>query len=101
MAGGRERVRTIACDNLLGARISICGGDVSVGLDSRINAMLMGQIKAYVDARVDEKIADALENRGVDVRFGMSVPEMTSQQLSELDTFIKNRVAEALRQSSL
>ena len=101
MAGGRERVRTIACDNLLGARISICGGDVSVGLDSRINAMLMGQIKAYVDARVDEKIADALENRGVNVRFGMSVPEMTSQQLSELDTFIKNRVAEALRQSSL
>lgn len=63
--------------------------------------MLMGQIKAYVDARVDEKIADALENRGVNVRFGMSVPEMTSQQLSELDTFIKNRVAEALRQSSL
>jgi hypothetical protein len=101
MAGGRERVRTIACDNLLGARISICGGDVSVGLDSRINAMLMGQIKAYVDARVDEKIADALENRGVNVRFGVSVPEMTSQQLSELDTFIKNRVAEALRQSSL
>jgi len=72
-----------------------------VGLDSRINAMLMGQIKAYVDARVDEKIADALENRGVNVRFGVSVPEMTSQQLSELDTFIKNRVAEALRQSSL
>ena len=72
-----------------------------MGLDSRINAMLMGQIKAYVDARVDEKIADALENRGVNVRFGMSVPEMTSQQLSELDTFIKNRVAEALRQSSL
>ena len=101
MAGGRERVRTIACDNLLGARISICGGDVSVGLDSRINAMLMGQIKAYVDARVDEKIADALENRGVNVRFGMSVPEMTSQQLSELDTFIKNRVAKALRQSPL
>ena len=101
MAGGRERVRTIACDNLLGARISICGGDVSVGLDSRINAMLMGQIKAYVDARVDEKIADALENRGVNVRFGASVPEMTSQQLSELDTFIKNRVAKALRQSSL
>jgi len=101
MAGGRERVRTIACDNLLGARISICGGDVSVGLDSRINAMLMGQIKAYVDARVDEKIADALENRGVNVRFGVSVPEMTSQQLSELDTFIKNRVAEALRQSPL
>jgi NADH dehydrogenase FAD-containing subunit len=63
--------------------------------------MLMGQIKAYVDARVDEKIADALENRGVNVRFGVSVPEMTSQQLSELDTFIKNRVAEALRQSSL
>ncbi|MFA5739341.1 MAG: hypothetical protein WC902_11205 [Bacteroidales bacterium] len=61
----------------------------------------MGQIKAYVDARVDEKIADALENRGVNVRFGVSVPEMTSQQLSELDTFIKNRVAEALRQSSL
>ena len=101
MAGGRERVRTIACDNLLGARISICGGDVSVRLGSRINAMLMGQIKAYVDARVDEKIADALENRGVNVRFGVSVPEMTSQQLSELDTFIKNRVAEALRQSSL
>lgn len=101
MAGGREQVRTIACDNLLGARISICGGDVSVGLDSRINAMLMGQIKAYVDARVDEKIADALENRGVNVRFGMSVPEMTSQQLSELDTFIKNRVAKALRQSPL
>ena len=101
MAGGRERVRTIACDNLLGARISICGGDVSVGLDSRINAMLMGQIKAYVDARVDEKIADALENRGVNVRFGVSVPEMTSQQLSELDTFIKNRVAEALLQSPL
>ena len=72
-----------------------------MGLDSRINAMLMGPIKAYVDARVDEKIADALENRGVDVRFGMSVPEMTSQQLSELDTFIKNRVAEALRQSPL
>ncbi len=72
-----------------------------MGLDSRINAMLMGQIKAYVDARVDEKIADALENRGVNVRFGVSVPEMTSQQLSELDTFIKNRVAEALRQSSL
>ena len=71
-----------------------------MGLDSRINAMLMGQIKAYVDARVDEKIADALENRGVNVRFGVSVPEMTSQQLSELDTFIKNRVAEALRQSS-
>ena len=70
-------------------------------LDSRINDMLMGQIKAYVDARVDEKIADALENRGVNVRFGVSVPEMTSQQLSELDTFIKNRVAEALRQSSL
>ena len=70
-------------------------------LDSRINAMLMGQIKAYVDARVDEKIADALENRGVNVRFGVSVPEMTSQQLSELDTFIKNRVAEALRRSSL
>ncbi len=63
--------------------------------------MLMGQIKAYVDARVDEKIADALENRGVNVRFGVSVPEMTSQQLSELDTFIKNRVAEALRQSPL
>jgi len=63
--------------------------------------MLMGQIKAYVDARVDEKIADALENRGVNVRFGMSVPEMTSQQLSELDTFIKNRVAKALRQSPL
>ena len=72
-----------------------------MGLDSRINAMLMGQIKAYVDARVDEKIADALENRGVNVRFGVSVPEMTSQQLSELDTFIKNRVAEALRQSPL
>jgi len=70
-------------------------------LDSRINDMLMGQIKAYVDARVDEKIADALENRGVNVRFGVSVPEMTSQQLSELDTFIKNRVAKALRQSSL
>jgi len=70
-------------------------------LDSRINDMLMGQIKAYVDARVDEKIADALENRGVNVRFGVSVPEMTSQQLSELDTFIKNRVAEALRQSPL
>ena len=70
-------------------------------LDSRINAMLMGQIKAYVDARVDEKIADALENRGVNVRFGVSVPEMTSQQLSELDTFIKNRVAKALRQSPL
>ena len=63
--------------------------------------MLMGQIKAYVDARVDEKIADALENRGVNVRFGVSVPEMTSQQLSELDTFIKNRVAKALRQSPL
>jgi len=70
-------------------------------LDSRINDMLMGQIKAYVDARVDEKIADASENRGVNVRFGVSVPEMTSQQLSELDTFIKNRVAEALRQSPL
>ena len=63
--------------------------------------MLMGQITAYVDARVDEKIADALENRGVNVRFGVSVPEMTSQQLSELDTFIKNRVAKALRQSPL
>ena len=63
--------------------------------------MLMDRIKVYVDARVDEKIADALENRGVNVRFGVSVPEMTSQQLSELDTFIKNRVAEALRQSSL
>jgi len=70
-------------------------------LDSRINAMLMDRIKVYVDARVDEKIADALENRGVNVRFGVSVPEMTSQQLSELDTFIKNRVAEALRQSPL
>ena len=63
--------------------------------------MLMDRIKVYVDARVDEKIADALENRGVNVRFGMSVPEMTSQQLSELDTFIKNRVAKALRQSPL
>jgi len=63
--------------------------------------MLMDRIKVYVDARVDEKIADALENRGVNVRFGVSVPEMTSQQLSELDTFIKNRVAEALRQSPL
>ena len=70
-------------------------------LDSRINAILLDRIKVYVDARVDEKIADALENRGVNVRFGVSVPEMTSQQLSELDTFIKNRVAEALRQSSL
>ena len=70
-------------------------------LDDRIFAALMSRIEAYVDARVDEKIADALENRGVNVRFGVSVPEMTSQQLSELDTFIKNRVAEALRQSSL
>ena len=72
-----------------------------MNLDDRIFAALMSRIDAYVDARVDEKIADALENRGVNVRFGASVPEMTSQQLSELDTFIKNRVAEALRQSSL
>ena len=72
-----------------------------MNLDDRIFAALMSRIDAYVDARVDEKIADALENRGVNVRFGVSVPEMTSQQLSELDTFIKNRVAEALRQSSL
>ena len=72
-----------------------------MNLDDRIFAALMSRIDAYVDARVDEKIADALENRGVNVRFGASVPEMTSQQLIELDTFIKNRVAEALRQSSL
>ena len=72
-----------------------------MNLDDRIFAALMSRIDAYVDARVDEKIADALENRGVNVRFGVSVPEMTSQQLSELDTFIKNRVAEALRQSPL
>ena len=72
-----------------------------MNLNDRIIAAQMSRIEAYVDARVDEKIADALENRGVNVRFGVSVPEMTSQQLSELDTFIKNRVAEALRQSSL
>ena len=88
MAGGRERVRTIACDNLLGARISICGGDVSVGLDSRINAMLLDRIKAYVDARVDEKIAIALSRE-----------ELRKQLTSaELDVYIENRIKKALCQ---
>jgi len=38
-------------------------------LDSRINAILLDRIKVYVDARVDEKIADALENRGVNLTY--------------------------------
>ena len=88
MAGGRERVRTIACDNLLGARISICGGDVSVGLDSRINAMLMDRIKVYVDARIDEKIAIALSRE-----------ELRKQLVAsdELGSYIENRVMRALQ----
>ena len=90
MAGGRERVRTIACDNLLGARISICGGDVSVGLDSRINAMLMGQIKAYVDARIDEKIAAALSREELH-------KQLVTFTSAELDAYIENRIAKAMR----
>ena len=44
-------------------------------LDSRINAILLDRIKVYVDARVDEKIADALENRGVKDSLGAGVAD--------------------------
>ena len=74
-----------------------------MGLDSRINAMLMDRIKVYVDARVDEKIAIALENRRVDlVVGGVSAPALDPGQLdairNELNTTIENIVMKALRQ---
>jgi hypothetical protein len=88
MDGGRKRVRKIACNNMLNARIRIFAGDVSMGLDSRINAMLLDRIKAYVDARVDEKIAIALSRE-----------ELRKQLTSaELDVYIENRIKKALCQ---
>lgn len=88
MDGGRKRVRKIACNNMLNARIRIFAGVVPMRLDSRINAMLMGQIKAYVDARVDEKIAIALSRE-----------ELRKQLTSaELDVYIENRIKKALCQ---
>ena len=46
-----------------------------MNLNDRIIAAQMSRIEAYVDARVDEKIADALENRGVKDSLGAGVAE--------------------------
>ena len=88
MAGGRERVRAIARDNLFNVSISIFGGDVPMGLDSRINAMLLDRIKVYVDARIDEKIAIALSWEELHKQLAAS---------DELNTYIENRVRRSLQ----
>ena len=88
MAGGRKLSRKIACNNMLNARIRIFVGDVSMRLDSWINAMLLNRIKAYVDARIDEKIAMALSREELRKQLAAS---------DELSSYIENRVRRSLQ----
>ena len=70
------------------ARIRIFVGDVSMRLDSWINAMLLDRIKVYVDARIDEKIAMALSREELRKQLAAS---------DELNTYIENRVRRSLQ----
>ena len=73
---------------MLNARIRIFVGDVSMRLDSWINAMLLDRIKVYVDARIDEKIAMALSREELRKQLAAS---------DELNTYIENRVRRSLQ----
>jgi regulator of replication initiation timing len=57
-------------------------------LDNRVTATVMDRIKAYVDARIDEKIAIALSREELRKQLAAS---------DELSSYIENRVRRSLQ----
>ena len=73
---------------MLNVCIRIFARGIPMRLDSWINAMLLNRIKAYVDARIDEKIAIALSREELRKQLAAS---------DELSSYIENRVRRSLQ----